>query len=264
MDVSARTIHEKQFHDAWRGYNQEEVDDFLDRIAETIDRLQRENHSLTQRIRELDQAVATSRDTEEMLKKTLVTAQKASEEAIASAKAKAEQLITEAEQRVTRANEEAKSRMATLEDEVRRKTLDLDREHSNRKRELDASIERLKTYESELKQRLKTFLEQQLRALDSLIDDRPKPTPRPESAANASVSAAPGGVQRPQAAPAVSRPVSTEAPPPGQLTARPAGTTQPGTQAPVGGAGKPADETEPEEAGSPRRGLRGLFWGDES
>lgn len=263
MDVSARTIHEKQFHDAWRGYSQEEVDDFLDRIAETVDRLQRENHSLTQRIRELDQAVSTSRDTEEMLKKTLVTAQKASEEAIASAKAKAEQLITEAEQRVTRANDEAKARMATLEDEVRRKTLDLDREHSNRKRELDASIDRLKTYESELKHRLKTFLEQQLKALDGLIDDRPRQTPRPETAANASVSAAPAGTQRPHATPAVSRPVSTEASPPGQLTARPATSVPAGTQAPTAETG-PNEDPPPEEAGAPRRGIRGLFWGDES
>ena len=258
MDVSARTIHEKQFHDAWRGYSQEEVDDFLDRVAETVDRLQRENHSLQSRIRELDQAVSTSRDTEEMLKKTLVTAQRASEEAIASAKAKAEQLITEAEARVTKANEEARVRMSSLEDELRRKTLDADRDHANRKRELDASIERLKTYEAELKLRLKTFLEQQLRSLDTLIDDKPKVAPRPDGAANASVTGSPVA-GRPQATPVVSRPVSTESAPPGQLTARPAAATpaqsQPG----------PEESSEPEEAeaGAPRRGLRGLFWGDE-
>src|SRR5688572_9016723 len=224
MDVSARTIHEKQFHDAWRGYSQKEVDDFLDRVAETMDRLQRENQSLQNRIRELDQAVSTSRDTEEMLKKTLVTAQKASEEAIASAKAKAEQLINDAEQRVTKANEEARVRMSSLEDEMRRKTLDADRDHAQRKRELDASIEKLKAYEAELKLRLKTFLEQQLKSLDGLIDDRPRPAPRPEGAANANV--APSGVAaRPQAAPVVSRPVSAEGSPPGQLTARPTAAT---------------------------------------
>jgi cell division initiation protein len=261
MDVSARTIIEKQFHDAWRGYSQKEVDDFLDRVAETMDRLQRENQSLQTRIRELDQAVSTSRDTEEMLKKTLVTAQKASEEAIASAKAKAEQLINEAELRVTKANEEAKSRMSSLEDEMRRKTLDADRDHANRKRELDASIERLKNYEAELKLRLKTFLEQQLKALDGLIDDRPRSVSRPEGAANATVSASPTGA-RPHAAPAVSRPVSTESSPPGQLTARPAASTPSQVQ-----STPPAEETSPEpeeaEAGAPRRGLRGLFWGDE-
>src|SRR5688572_13954302 len=210
MDVSARTIHEKQFHDAWRGYSQEEVDDFLDRVAETVDRLQRENHSLQNRIRELDQAVSTSRDTEEMLKKTLVTAQRASEEAIASAKAKAEQLINDAEQRVTKANEEARVRMSSLEDEMRRKTLDADRDHAARKRELDASIEKLKAYEAELKLRLKTFLEQQLKSLDGLIDDRPRQATRPDGAANASVSPSPAVAARPQAAPVVSRPVSAE------------------------------------------------------
>jgi cell division initiation protein len=259
MDVSARNIHEKQFHDAWRGYNQEEVDDFLDRVAETVDRLQRENVSLQNRIRELDQAVSTSRDTEEMLKKTLVTAQRASEEAIASAKAKAEQLINDAEQRVNKANEEARTRMSSLEDEVRRKSLDADRDHAVKKRDLDASIDRLRTYESELKQRLKTFMEQQLKSFEALVDDRPRVVTRPEGAANASVAASPSS-QRPQGTPAVSRPVSTEATPGGQLAARPTSVAPQGQ--PPGGTD---EERPPEEAetGAPRRGLRGLFWGDE-
>jgi cell division initiation protein len=261
MDVSARTIIDKQFHDAWRGYSQKEVDDFLDRVAETMDRLQRENQSLQNRIRELDQAVSTSRDTEDMLKKTLFTAQKASEEAIASAKAKAEQLINDAEQRVTKANEEVRVRMSSLEDEMRRKTLDADRDHANRKRELDASIEKLKSYESELKLRLKTFLEQQLRSLDGLIDDRPRPVARPEGAANASVSAAAIGT-RPQAAPVVSRPASSESSPPGQPTARPA-ATMPSQGQPASTTEEKPSEPEEAEAGAPRRGLRGLFWGDD-
>lgn len=261
MDVSARNIHEKQFHDAWRGYNQAEIDDFLDRIAETVDRLQRENQSLQHRIRELDNAVSTSRDTEEMLKKTLMTAQIASEEAIASAKAKAEQLISQAEQRVGKTNEEARLRMSSLEEEMRRKTLDADRDHSNKKRELDASIDRLRTFESEIKQRLKTFMEQQLKAFEGLVDDRPRLATRPEGAANASVIPA-AATPRPQASPAVSRPVSSgEGSPPGQLTARPTPSTPSQTQ-PVQAS---EQEAPPEEAetGAPRRGLRGLFWGDE-
>jgi cell division initiation protein len=263
MDLSARNIHEKQFHDAWRGYNQEEVDDFLDRVAESLDRIQRENVSLQNRIRELDQAVSTSRDTEEMLKKTLVSAQKASEEAIASAKAKAEQLITEAEARVTRTNEEARGRMTALEDDLRRKSLDADREHASKKRELEASIERLKSHETELKQRLRTFLEQQLKALEILMEDRSRGAARLETAANATVtpSVTPGSDR-----PAVSRPVSTEATPPGHLTARPSATPSP---APGGrhenAAGRQDEEGEAAaESGAPRRGLRGLFWGDES
>ncbi len=54
MDLTARDIHEKQFHDAWRGYNQEEVDDFLDKVAEVVDLLQRENVAVLGRVRELE------------------------------------------------------------------------------------------------------------------------------------------------------------------------------------------------------------------
>lgn len=261
MELSARAIYDKQFHDAWRGYDQKEVDDFLDRVAEHMDMMQRENAALKNRVRELDQAVSTSRDTEQMLKTTLASAQKASEEAIASAKAKAEQLINEAEARVTRANEEARTRMSSLEEEVRRRSLDAERDHAAKKRDLDATIDRLRSYEADLKQRLKIFLEQQLKALDGLVDDRPRPAARPDSAANASVAPAPGPVtQRPQAAPAGTRPVSREASPPGQLTARPAATQAGHAEAPP-----PAGDEDPDsDTAAPKRTLKGLFWGDES
>lgn len=157
MELGPRDVNDKQFNDAWRGYNQEEVDDFLDRVAEALDRLQRENGSLRARITELDQAVSASRNTEEMLKKTLVTAQRAAEEAIATAKAKAEQVIGEAEKRAAQAEAEAS-----------RRNQEAERVHSERKRELDLQIDRLKAYQTDLKQKLKGFLEQQLRSLDSL------------------------------------------------------------------------------------------------
>lgn len=162
MELTAREIHEKQFHDAWRGYNQEEVDDFLDRIASTLDRLQRENRAYQQRISELDQAVAASRDTEEMLKKTLVTAQRAAEEAIATAKLKADNLIIEAEESTKRAHEEAN-----------RKQVELERQHQARKLQLDQEIGRLRSFEEELKNKLRTFLDQQQRTLEALSTPEP-------------------------------------------------------------------------------------------
>ena len=249
MDISARDIHEKQFHDAWRGYNQEEVDDFLDRVAETVDRLIRENRAFHQRIKELDQTVATGRETEEMLKKTLVTAQKAAEEAIAQARAKAETLIAEAEQRVTKANDEAKVRMTALEDDLRRKTLDADRTHAAHKRDLDASIERLRSFETELKQRLKTFLEQQLRALDTLVGQ-----PRPQVATAPAPADTAGGSSSPD------RP---ETPSPASAPQRLHATPSPRATEPASEEGAEVQAEDAAAAGQ-RRGLRGLFWGDES
>jgi cell division initiation protein len=143
MELSARNIQEKQFHDQWRGYNQAEVDDFLDRVAETVDRLNRENNDLRTRIAELDQAVAASRDTEEMLKKTLVTAQRAAEEAIAKAKAKAEELVNDAEQRVRQTESEAKERMSTAEADAHRKASEADAEARRKLTEAESSARRM-------------------------------------------------------------------------------------------------------------------------
>lgn len=167
MELSAREVHEKQFNDAWRGYSQEEVDDFLDRVAEALDHLTRENRALKERIAELDQAVSASRNTEEMLKKTLLSAQRAAEEAIGTAKAKAEALISEAEERARASADEAGRKVAQAE-----------REHEARRRHLDASIERLRVFEAGLKERLAAFLEQQKKALDDLDGPRPKPVLR--------------------------------------------------------------------------------------
>jgi cell division initiation protein len=168
MEVTAREIHDKEFHDAWRGYNQEEVDDFLDKIAETLDRLQRENVALQRRMNELDQTVSTSRTTEDMLKQTLVSAQQAAEEAIGKAKSKSEQLLSEAEERARRVDEETAAKLADADAEIARRIGEGDRRHALHKQELEGTIERLKTYETDLKQRLKGFLEGQLKTLDTL------------------------------------------------------------------------------------------------
>lgn len=190
MELTPRDVHEKQFHDAWRGYNQEEVDDFLDRVAEALGRLTRENEALTRRVEQLDSAVASSKDAEEMLKKTLLGAQKAAEEAIASAKAKAEQLISEAEARVRKVDEQVRSKSARSDEELRRRSEEAERDYVTKKRELTEEIDQLRSFEGGLKERLKTFLEQQIKALDSLesppvrqirIADAPGRQPRGDS-----------------------------------------------------------------------------------
>ena len=196
MELTARSIHEKQFHDAWRGYNQAEVDDFLDRVAETVDRLKRENDDLLARLQEMEGMVAASKETEEMLTKTLVTAQRAAEEALANAKAKAGELLAEAEEglrqtetqtrdRVREAEEEATHKLANAEARSRRMLLDAERDAVAKTAALDEHIARLRGFESEIKHRLQNFFEQQMRALQVLheTEGQPEaPTPQPPAA----------------------------------------------------------------------------------
>ncbi len=250
MELTARDIHEKQFHDAWRGYNQEEVDDFLDKVAEVVDLLQRENTAVLGRVRELEQALTTSRETEEMLKKTLVSAQQAAEEAIAKAQKKADAIVSDAEERTARANEETRQRLASVDAEIRRKVLDADREHTVRKRELDGSIERLRAFEIDLRRRLKTFLEQQARSLEVLVEGEPAgphggPPAAPRSPAPPDRE---DGAQEAEKSAA-----STE-------RARAAGDVE--EEEPASGETLRIDD-EPEHAGSHRRSVRSLFLRDE-
>ena len=173
MDVTPKEINEKQFRDAWRGYNQEEVDDFLDQIAEAVDNTQRDSESLRERNLELEQALSGTREAEEMLKKTLVTAQRAAEEAIAKAKEKADQLVAEAEKRAAGAHEAARKIIEDAESDAKRRTIDIEKQAQERRRDLDDAISHLSAFQSELQEKLRTFLEMQQEALEALVTDEP-------------------------------------------------------------------------------------------
>jgi DivIVA domain-containing protein len=258
MDLTSEEVNDKQFHDAWRGYNQGEVDDFLDRVAETIDRLQRENADLTKRVGELDQAVAASRETEEMLKKTLVTAQQAAEEAIAKARAQAEELINAAEARVHASESEVRERLDQAEAEARRRAADTERDLATKRRESEERIAGLRAMESNVKQRLRAFLEQQLRALEALgANDAPPPTrsgavPRTTEGKGEAGNAAPAAVRaEPQPPHQAAGPAAKQGD---------AGPPRPEPAAPAVDAGDSGAEAHPspggEEVASRQRGLR--------
>ncbi|MFN2388085.1 MAG: DivIVA domain-containing protein [Actinomycetota bacterium] len=254
MDLGARDIHEKQFNDAWRGYNQEEVDDFLDKVAEALDQAHRENAALHDRVRELDQVLSTSRDTEEMLKKTLVTAQQAAEEAIASAKAKAEQLIGEAEAAATRAQQESEERARTIETELRQRQIEAGREQAALKRAVEERVERLRGVESELVQKLRRFLGDQMRALEEMAGGGDS-----ESSPASAGAGPPAGVS-----PAGSSTGSPTGQPPARLPVPdegPAAVERGGVVAAAPRREPGPDDTE-ETPAIERRGVRGLFGRD--
>lgn len=233
MELTAREVQEKKFRDAWRGYSQRDVDEFLDRVAEALDAAARENEDLQRRVSELDQAMAASRDTEEMLKKTLITAQRAAEEAIANAKAHAEELISEADAHVERANTEARELLQQADAEARRKNDEWERQSAARRRDLDERIEKLRLLEGDIRLRLTMFLEQQLKAVEALTQGDPSRQPAPQARPAA---------QRPQAA-----------------------GPQNGPDEEVAVVGHPADDGAPatvdvtEEEVAPSRRMRDLF-----
>ena len=97
MKLTPLDIHHKEFRNSLRGYSPEEVDDFLDEVADEFERLFKENIDLSEK---LDAAAARVREygaLEHTLQATLVSAQTSAEDIKARASADAERMVREAE-----------------------------------------------------------------------------------------------------------------------------------------------------------------------
>ncbi len=97
MKLTPLDIHHKEFRNALRGYSPEEVDDFLDEVADEFERLFKENIDLNEK---LEVAAARVRDygaLEHTLQATLVSAQQSAEDIKARAGAESDRMLREAE-----------------------------------------------------------------------------------------------------------------------------------------------------------------------
>lgn len=154
MDLTPHDIQEKQFHDTFRGYSHEEVDLFLDEAAEAFATIYRDHRTLLNRIEVLERELEEARGTEDMLKRTLLTAQRTAEEAVAEARAKAQAVVSAAEQK-------AHEMVAAAE----RRAQEVVAIAQARERELQVSMDALRRFEEEYRARLRAFIEAQLKAL---------------------------------------------------------------------------------------------------
>jgi DivIVA domain-containing protein len=151
LSLTPEDIEKKRFHDAWRGYNHEEVDVFLDEVSSSFTALTQQGDQAAQRIRDLEsqleaaqrsqgereralsdlrrqlddanhelqnanQGLSEVRGTEGLLKRTLLAAQRAADEAVAEAEREAAETVAaarrQAEEAVTQARQEAETARA--------------------------------------------------------------------------------------------------------------------------------------------------------
>lgn len=108
-------IQKHRFSRKWKGLDPTEVGAFLDMAAEEMEALARENARLEGRIRGLEEENADHRERERILKDTLLSAQKASEDIRGAAQAKAELMVREAEDSSERLTHNALQRAAEIE-----------------------------------------------------------------------------------------------------------------------------------------------------
>jgi cell division initiation protein len=187
MTLTPREIQEKQFHDAFRGYNHEEVDLFIDQVAEAYETIFKENQTFNRRLEELREqltnapaaapaapaaatfqaAPAVRSESEDMLKRMLVTAQETADKAVANARAKAQMLVDEAEIKARRIEEQADSVSSTTLQDAQRRARDLLTTAQQEEAELRDRIEGMRAFEREFRTRLSAFIRSQLELLET-------------------------------------------------------------------------------------------------
>ncbi|MDO8885519.1 DivIVA domain-containing protein [Candidatus Oleimmundimicrobium sp.] len=144
MRLTPLDIHNKEFRRAIRGYNEEDVDVFLDKIAEELELLYKENNDMKEELEKINEKIKQYENIEQTLQNTLLTAQKSAEEVQANSKKEAELVIKDA---VLKARE-------IIQDAV------------NEKRESETNLKILKQAEEEFRMRFKSVLESYLNVLN--------------------------------------------------------------------------------------------------
>ena len=97
MELTPLDIHHKEFHRAIRGYNEEEVDVFLDQVADAFEHLFNENRELKEQTDKMKDKVLKYEGLEQTMQKAILTAQQAADEVQSSAAKESELIVKDAE-----------------------------------------------------------------------------------------------------------------------------------------------------------------------
>ncbi|MDD5018027.1 MAG: DivIVA domain-containing protein [Eubacteriales bacterium] len=115
MSLTVKDILEMTFKRSFKGYDEDEVDKFLDQIIDELKVLQSENTRLINELNDLKQRDKKIKDAEETIMHTLVSAQKSSERILNEAARKAELILDNAENTARQRTEQTTRELAEAE-----------------------------------------------------------------------------------------------------------------------------------------------------
>jgi cell division initiation protein len=139
MKISPMDIQRQSFNRVMRGLDGEEVRAYLNLVAEEVSALQRERDNLQNEVQSVRSLLEEHRERETILKNTLLTAQRVSEDIKENARKEAEGVVKQAELQADRLLELAQNRAHELE----RGILDLRAHRSSLRTDIRAFITRL-------------------------------------------------------------------------------------------------------------------------
>ena len=147
--ITPMDIRNKEFKKAFKGYKEDEVDEFLDKVIADYERIYRENGELKDRISIDNERIESYNSMEKSLQNILMIAQTTAEDIVANSRKKAEIIIKEAEEQSRRIIEDANSSI-----------IKINRDYEELKKEVQV-----------FKTRFKTLLQSELEALNATLKD---------------------------------------------------------------------------------------------
>ena len=123
MPLTPLDIHNKEFSKGFRGYNEDEVNEFLDQIMKDLEILIKEKKELELKLKSSSEKVGHVTTIEETLHKSIVVAQEAAEEVRRNSQKEAKLIVNEAAKNADRIVNDAlsKARRIALEIEELKK-----------------------------------------------------------------------------------------------------------------------------------------------
>jgi len=118
MKLTPLDIHHKEFRHSLRGYAEEEVDAFLDEVADEFERLFKENIDLSEKLEAASATVRQYQDQEQTIRNTMVAAQRSAEDIVAKARQEAATLLRDAEVKAKEIIHNALTRKQKVQNEL--------------------------------------------------------------------------------------------------------------------------------------------------
>lgn len=147
--ITPMDIRNKEFKKSFKGYNENEVDEFLDKVIGDYERIYRENGELKDRVSIDNERIESYNSMEKSLQSALLIAQTTGEDIIINSRKKAELITREAEEQARRIIEDANISVVNV----------------------SRDFEELKKEVQVFKTRFKTLLESELESLNATLKD---------------------------------------------------------------------------------------------
>jgi cell division initiation protein len=118
MKITPIDIQRQEFKQKFKGYDCDEVRTFLQVVSEEYEKLVKEHMGLEDELKHLREAVQEHKEREKILKNTLLTAQKVSEDMKEAAQKEADLILKEAEIKADRMLSQAQIRANKIESTI--------------------------------------------------------------------------------------------------------------------------------------------------